>query len=78
MMAMDLTGSTENRHEYDIRDYRRRIATLEERVAMLTGHVEALSTALAMCFDYLGRIEQIDMDAMRMVSMYVGYSEGEQ
>lgn len=77
MMAMDLTGSTENRHELDIVDCRRRIAVLEERVGMLTGHVEVLSTTLEMCLEYLKCIEDIDRDAMRMLSMYVGYSEGE-
>lgn len=76
-MAMDLTGSTENRHELDIVNCRRRIASLEERIGMLTGQVEMLSTTVATCLDYLECIERIDVDTMRLVSMYVGYSEGE-
>ena len=78
MMAMDLTGSTESWLRYDVDDCEKRIRELEARVDDLTRHMTTLADTVTMCLEYLKRIEDIDRDAMRMLSMYVGYSDGEQ
>ncbi len=76
-MAMDLSGSTENWLRYDVEDCEKRIRALEARVDDLTRRMATFADTVTTCLEYLKRIEDIDQDTMRMVSMYVGYSEGE-
>ena len=77
MMAMDLTGSTENWLRYDVDDCEKRIKVLETKVDELARYVVKLADTMTVCLEYLKQIEDIDRDAMRMLSLYVGYSEGE-
>lgn len=77
MMAMDLEGCEAGYLRQDTTTSRRRIKILEERVGELESNVCYLADTIGTCLECLESIEKVDRDTMRMVSMLIGYSDGE-